>query len=506
MRYVHGIPSHFPHHLSWVAVLLALMIAVAGKGADAAGKVPVETVAVMAPLFVESGEMGAFESLLDEAKAMGVNAVSVDVWWGIVEQAGDQSFDWSYYDQVFQKIRDRDLKIVAILSFHKCGGGPGDDCNIPLPGWLWNHFSDAGLNVTDLKYESETGALQDDAIVPWATENPAVLAEFSELMEAFEEHFATIAGDFVELNISLGPTGELRYPAYNKADGWNYPQRGHFQAYSELAQVNFRSWALNEFGGLSGVSKRWNIPLARAEDIRPPGGHLPDGSGKRAETFVRDNDHVDTQYGRDFIDWYNQSLVGHGKRLLLAAAATFDGPWAEVPLGMKIPGVHWQMMCTPTPRIAEITAGLVQTSLNLQSVGEARSDAFGYKAIIDMVSNVKAQVDRDVVLHFTALEMDNDANCGLGTSRAEALVFWISHGAEDRGITHKGENALACVGGPEPGSPDNRSWDKIQNTFDHAPYSGFTLLRLTNKGCAPWSHDKGHYRAFIDAYTSARPP
>lgn len=129
--------------------------------------------------------------------------------------------------------------------------------------------------------------------------------------------------------------------------------------------------------GLSGVSNRWGIPLASTDDIRPPGGHLPDGSGQRAETLVKDNDHVDTQYGRDFVDRYNQPLVSYGKRLMLTAAAAFDGALAEVPLGMKIPGVHWQTMCTPTPRIAEITAGLVQTSLNLQPVGEGRSDAFG---------------------------------------------------------------------------------------------------------------------------------
>ena len=140
---------------------------------------PVQTAAVMAPLSIDDpAEMQQFETLLGEAAALGVNAVTIDVWWGKVENAGDQQFDWSYYDAVFQKIEDRDLKIVPIMSFHKCGGGPGDDCDIPLPTWLWNHFQNVGLGLDDLKYESELGQKKlDDAIVPWATEHPAVVQQ-----------------------------------------------------------------------------------------------------------------------------------------------------------------------------------------------------------------------------------------------------------------------------------------------------------------------------------------
>jgi Glycosyl hydrolase family 14 len=138
--------------------------------------VPVETAAVMAPLSIDdAAEMQQFEALLDEAAALGVNAVTVDVWWGKVEAAGDQQFDWSYYDTVFEKIEDSGLEIVPIMSFHKCGGGPGDDCNIPLPTWVWTQFQNVGLGPDDLKYESEVGQTLDDAVVPWATEHPAVI-------------------------------------------------------------------------------------------------------------------------------------------------------------------------------------------------------------------------------------------------------------------------------------------------------------------------------------------
>jgi hypothetical protein len=465
-----------------------------------------QTAAVMAPLEIPRQiSWENFERLLDQARQSGVDTVSVDFFWGKIEGAGDQNFDWSDYDRIVDSIRARGLKIVPIISFHRCGGGPGDDCDIPLPRWLYSAFIGIGLSATDLKYESEQGRIHEDAIVPWATVTPAVLDQFRELMTAFATHYAPQASSFAELNISLGPTGELRYPSYNSypgSDGWQYPDRGFFQAYSALAQASFRSWALNRFGGLPGVSARWNIPLASPSEIRVPGGDLPPTAGRRAETFVQDRDYSDTRYGQDFIDWYNQSLVDHGRRLLIAADAAFSGPFQSIPLGMKIPGVHWQMMsCAAHPRIAEITAGLVQTTLDLRPIEQARGDAYGYKRIVDMVADVSSQTGRDVVLHFTAAEMDNDSACGTGNSMAEALVFWIAQAAHDRGVPAKSENALACVN--QPG--DDRTWESIRNVFANSTYQGFTLLRLVENGCNPWGTDRDAYASFIRDFGTSRP-
>jgi len=132
-------------HHSWkratlLKAFVLFLMAIAGlslpaSSPRAASQAPIETVAVMAPLFMtDQSQKQAFDALLQQAADIGVNAVTVDVWMGVVEGAGDQQFDWSYYDSVFQMIRDRGLKIVPIMSFHKCGGGPGDDCNIPMPG------------------------------------------------------------------------------------------------------------------------------------------------------------------------------------------------------------------------------------------------------------------------------------------------------------------------------------------------------------------------------------
>src|SRR3954466_4107596 len=125
---------------------LILMGLAAGQRTTAAG-----VASVMAPLTflppecaefdnqacsIRPEAMQRFADLLKQAKDIGVQAVSVDVWWRLVEGRGDQQFDWRYYDQIFHAIRDEGLAIAPILSFHQCGGGPGDDCNFPLPDWI----------------------------------------------------------------------------------------------------------------------------------------------------------------------------------------------------------------------------------------------------------------------------------------------------------------------------------------------------------------------------------
>ena len=377
------------------------------------------------------------------------------------------------------------------MSLHRCG--PSNECDasgsINLPAWVFSL-------APDMKFISEKGVTHEDAVSVWATQDPNVLAAFKGFVSAFANQFKTmaLAGDFLEINVSLGTSGELRYPSYDEP-GCGFPTRGCFQYYSDRAGADFRNYALTNFGGLSGVNQRWGTNFASASDIRVP---------QNPDVFANNKDYQNTQYGRDLIDWYNSSLVAHGRRLLKASgdALTAAGIPSSVPLGMKIPGVHWQMENTPTPRLAETAAGVIQTSLDLNAEPVARKDAYGYKGILDMVAQAKNDTQREIVLHFTAAEKgDDQLNCPIGqnTSMAEALVFWISHGAADRGITHKVENANACVGHSN-GPCDAHSWEHISNVFEFAPYSGLTFLRLTKNGCDPWDTDKNDFANFINTF------
>lgn len=102
---------------------------------------------LMAPLkkVTEFTTWEAFENDLRKAKQNGFYAVTVDFWWGDMEKNGDQQFDFSYAQRFAQAARNAGIKMVPIISTHQCGGNVGDDCNTPLPSWIWNTKTDDSL-------------------------------------------------------------------------------------------------------------------------------------------------------------------------------------------------------------------------------------------------------------------------------------------------------------------------------------------------------------------------
>lgn len=420
-----------------------------------------ETANVMAPLYIKDAEFDTFEQQLSTVKNYGVDAVSVDIWWGDVEGAGDNSFNWSYYDTIFAKIKAHGLKIVPILSFHQCGGNVGDDCNIPLPPWLWTKytgqtFNGMTVNDTDLQYKSEQGNLSKETVQVWA--DSLVANEYADFVNAFKAHFASYNNDFIEINVSAGPSGELRYPSYNAHDqNTGYPFRGSLQSYSRFAVKDFQKAILKKYVTLAGVNAAWGTSLSNVSLIQPP---------SNADFFFSSGDYRTLRYGQDFIDWYNQSLVDHGKTLISNVISTLGSSFPAATIGYKIPGVHWTMTHPTYPRAAEVAAGLIQTSLDFR----ADSTGHGYANIVGLAKTLAAS-GRGIVLHFTCLEMD-DQDGPDQYSLAKSLVFWVANEAQRQGVAIKGENALSG------GVTSDHGWDNIENAFTFAPYTGFTTLRL----------------------------
>ncbi|MCY6371400.1 family 14 glycosylhydrolase [Clostridium ganghwense] len=432
------------------------------------------TANVMAPLHVN--DWGQFENELNMAKDMGVNAVSVDVWWGDVEKQEDNQFDWNYYDRVFKEIKDAGLQIVPIMSFHQCGGNVGDDYTAYLPSWVWRKYHGKNylgrtLDWDDLKYESELGNTSAEYLSLWIDD--LVKNEYVDFMNSFEDHYAFYANDFAELNVSCGASGELRYPSYNAHDANNtysgFPNKGYFQCYSNLAQDDFRKSILEKYNNLEGVNAAWGINLTDDSQITPPtdGANFIYGSGRA---------YLDSQYGRDFIEWYNNELVNHGRNMIKYAEQAFDDELSNVQLGIKIPGVHWQIDNSNYPRTAEINAGLINTDFS-------KENGYGYKSIMQMVKEFNGKV----TLHFTCLEM-NDRN-GDTTSAAKTLVAWVGDAAHDNGVEIKGENGLSG------GNDSQTFWNNINDAIDNHYYNGITILRLND---AVYGDSNKYYRDLIN--------
>lgn len=138
---------------------------------------------------------------------MGVNAVSLDVWWGRVERAGDNRFDWDDYDRVVAAIEEADLDWVPILSFHQRGGNVGDSCDIPIPAWIWDHFQDQSVTKEALQYRSERDNASGEVVSIW--QDGIVIPQYREFMKAFQSHFAAKAG-MTEIRAGAAPAGSCR--------------------------------------------------------------------------------------------------------------------------------------------------------------------------------------------------------------------------------------------------------------------------------------------------------
>jgi beta-amylase len=455
----------------WLAVVVLAPLLAAAPAPCPAQAGPLETANVMAPLDMRGNNQARddFRRQLQTAKAIGVKAVAVDVWWGVVAANGDGQWDWSYYDSLFDDIAGVGLHLVPVMSFHKCGGNVGDACDIPIPSWLWTAYTleQPGRSQFDLMYRSEQDNANGETLALWRDD--WALPKYKRFMREFQAHFAGRAALIDEISIGTGPAGELRYPSYNAHDsGSGWPNRGFFQAYSAPARADFRTWAMAKDGDLAGVNRAWGATLGSVDQIGPPDDGTPaDG---RASTFVQRDDFRAIVYGQDFVDWYSGGLIEHGHRMLEAAHESFDGAFATIPLGLKIPGVHWQMAASAShPRIAEIAAGLIRTSVDYASAASGH----GYGATVAMIHGFHNA--RRVNLHFTALEMDNcedTGSCQVDASQAKALVFWVAQAAADGQVAIKGENALAG------GVTGDHGWDNIENAFRWASYNGLTVLRI----------------------------
>ncbi len=439
----------------------------------------------MAPLDMRDDvkQWDDFSRQLIIAKSIGIDAISIDVWWGTVERKADNHFDWAYYDKITSVIESAGLHWVPIMSFHRCGGYIGEACNALIPDWVWSNYEDMGIRREDMLYRSENDDYNDEAVSLW--QDDLVMNQYIEFMNEFEQHFADKAPNIDEINISMGPSGELRYPAYNPRDPrCDYPTRGCFQAYSTAARTDFKRFAERKYGKIDALNSAWNTKLSSFDDVSPPDDGTPNDG--RSSEFVASNQYKNSQYGRDFIDWYHESLVDHGNRMIEAGIKAFDGAFANIEIGLKIAGIHWQMSANaPQPRITEMAVGLIPSSIDVS----VRSTGFGYKKIVDMVAKYKSK--RSLALHFTNLEGDDrDLIDGKNAySQARTQVNYVATAALDAGIRIKGENAMSSSLSSE------HSWDNINQSTHENIFHGLTVLRVDKVTDDPVGRNR--YQQFI---------
>mmetsp|Transcript_12859 Transcript_12859/g.31792 ORF Transcript_12859/g.31792 Transcript_12859/m.31792 type:complete len:433 (+) Transcript_12859:750-2048(+) len=387
---------------------------------------------------------------LTKLRAAGVTGVMVDVWWGIVER-DERQYHFEPYVQLAQLAQKAGLRLQCVLSFHQCGGNVGDTCDIKVPAWA-RAAGTASHFYTDQhgnrNYEYVSLFADDVPLFGGGARTP--LDAYGELMHAFAAAMKPYAGATLdEVQVGLGPAGELRYSAYPLAR-WQYCGVGEFQSYDQYAMASLRKAA--DAVGHPEWAHRGGPANAGDYNARP------DDSAPFFTASGHDN--YASAYGRFYLEWYASQLEEHGRRVLTNASSVF------APLGVKVAakvsGIHW-WYGAPS-HAAELTSGYYNTN---------GQDA--YKRLA-----TKAMKPANAVFDFTCLEMFDQDYCA---SRPEQLVYQTLLAAKNASLAgYAGENALPlCY---DSGCDENGFQQVLRNvqrlgtppTF----VTQFTMLRLTD--------------------------
>ncbi|OVA02276.1 Glycoside hydrolase [Macleaya cordata] len=383
-------------------------------GAQVKGKgVPVY---VMMPL--DSVTMGnsvnrkkAMNASLQALKSAGVEGVMMDVWWGLVERESPGVYNWGGYTELIEMAKKHGLKVQAVMSFHQCGGNVGDSCTIPLPKWVTEEVD----QDPDLAYTDQWGRRNYEYISLGCDTLPVLKGRspvqcYADFMRAFRDHFKHLLGDtIVEIQVGMGPAGELRYPSYPEQNGtWRFPGIGAFQCYDKYM-----------IGSLKAAAEAAGKPEWGSTGPTDAGEY--NNWPEDTQFFRREGGGWDSQYGEFFLTWYSQMLLAHGERILSSAQSIFQS--TGVKISVKVAGIHWHY--GTRSHAPELTAGYYNTRFR-----------DGYLPIAQMLARHGA------IFNFTCIEMRDheqpqDAQCA-----PQKLVRQVALATREAGVPLAGENAL----------------------------------------------------------------
>jgi beta-amylase len=303
------------------------------------------------------------------------------------------------------------LKVQAVMSFHQCGGNVGDSVTIPLPKWAVEEIDkDPDLVYTDQwgRRNYEYLSLGCDTLPVLKGRTPVQC--YSDFMRSFRDQFEHLLGDtIVEIQVGMGPAGELRYPSYPEKDGiWRFPGIGAFQCYDKYMISSLQA-AADAYG-----KPEWGTtgPTDAGEYNNWP---------EDTNFFKKDGGGWSSEYGEFFLSWYSQMLIDHGERILQSATSIFENKGTKI--SVKVAGIHWHY--GTRSHAPELTAGYYNTR-----------NRDGYLPIAQMLGRHGA------VFNFTCIEMRDheqpqDAQCA-----PEKLVRQVAMATQQAQVPLAGENAL----------------------------------------------------------------
>ncbi|CAN1283168.1 Beta-amylase 1, chloroplastic [Linum perenne] len=362
----------------------------------------------------------------------------IDVWWGLVEREAPGVYNWGGYSDLLEMAKRHGLKVQAVMSFHQlCCVLVMFGYSIPLPNWVVEEIEkDKDLAYTDQwgRRNYEYLSLGCDTLAVLKGRSPVQC--YSDFMRAFKDNFQHLLGDTVvqEIQVGMGPAGELRYPSYPEKDGiWKFPGIGAFQS---------KGAGKPEWGstGPTDAGEYNNWP----EDT---------------QFFRKENGGWATPYGNFFLNWYSQMLLDHGERILTSATSIFDST-TGTKISVKVAGIHWHY--GTRSHAPELTAGYYNTRFH-----------DGYIPIARMLARHNA------VFNFTCIEMRDHEQPQDALCAPEKLVRQVALATREAQLPLAGENALPRFDDYAHEQIVAASSLNIDEKADDRQMCAFTYLRMT---------------------------
>ncbi|CAN8246033.1 unnamed protein product [Cochlearia groenlandica] len=347
---------------------------------------------------------------LSYMKSLNVDGVVIDCWWGIVEGWSPQKYVWSGYRELFNLIRDFKLKLQVVMAFHEYGGNASGNVMISLPQWVL----EIGKDNPDIFFTDREGRRSFECL-NWSVDKERVLhgrtgiEVYFDFMRSFRSEFNDffVEGLIAAVEIGLGASGELKYPSFPERMGWIYPGIGEFQCYDKYSQTNL----------LKEAKSRGFAFWGKGPENAGQYNSQPHETG-----FFQERGEYDSYYGRFFLNWYSQLLIGHAENVLSLANLAFE----ETKIIVKVPSIYWSYKTAS--HAAELTAGYYNPS-----------NRDGYSLVFETLK--KYSVTVKFVCPGPQMS-SNDHEEALADP--EGLSWQVINAAWEKGLVMGGENAITC--------------------------------------------------------------
>nr|GMD96673.1 beta-amylase 8 [Ipomoea batatas] len=125
-------------------------------------------------------------------KSLNIDGVVVNCWWGIVERWKNQKYEWSGYRELFNIIRNMELKLQVVMAFNAYAGNDFN-VDIPLSEWVLK----IGKDNPEIFFTDRVGRWNTECL-SWGIDTERIL-EHRTGQEVYYEFMRSFRAEFNDL-------------------------------------------------------------------------------------------------------------------------------------------------------------------------------------------------------------------------------------------------------------------------------------------------------------------